>query len=207
MFAILLIPIALTFTFGKMVGDRRQGWAVLAAMAVLFVSLWLVAVHNEQQGNPLVAQLGADAARSETQPGGNMEGKEARFGVAASALFATVTTATSTGAVNSMHDSMTPLGGFVPMFLMQLGEVAFGGVGSGLYGMLVYALLGVFIAGLMIGRTPEYLGKKIEAFDMKMTSVAILATPFVVLIGTAVAVSAAAGKISEEHTSELQSPI
>lgn len=195
LFAILLIPIALTFTFGKMVGDRRQGWAVLAAMAVLFVSLWLVTVHNEQQGNPLVAQLGADIARSETQSGGNMEGKEARFGIGASALFAAVTTATSTGAVNSMHDSMTPLGGFVPMFLMQLGEVAFGGVGSGLYGMLVYALLGVFIAGLMIGRTPEYLGKKIEAFDMKMTSIAILATPFVVLIGTAVAVSAASGKI------------
>lgn len=195
LFAILLIPIAMTFTFGRMVGDRRQGWAVLAAMAVLFVSLWLVAVHNEQQGNPLVAQLGADIARSETQPGGNMEGKEARFGIGASALFAAVTTATSTGAVNSMHDSMTPLGGFVPMFLMQLGEVAFGGVGSGLYGMLVYALLGVFIAGLMIGRTPEYLGKKIEAFDMKMTSIAILATPFVVLIGTAVAVSVAAGKI------------
>lgn len=195
MFAILLIPVALTFTFGKMVGDRRQGWAVLVAMALLFVSLWLVAVHNEQAGNPLLAELGADQARSDLQPGGNMEGKEARFGVAASALFASVTTATSTGAVNSMHDSMTPLGGFVPMFLMQLGEVAFGGVGSGLYGMLIYALLGVFIAGLMIGRTPEYLGKKIEAFDMKMTSVAILATPFVVLIGTAVAVSAAAGKI------------
>lgn len=195
LFAILLIPIALTFTFGKMVGDRRQGWAVLAAMAVLFVSLWLVAVHNEQQGNPLIAQLGADIARSDTQPGGNMEGKEARFGVAASALFAAVTTATSCGAVNMMHDSMTPLGGFVPMFLIQLGEVAFGGAGSGLYGMLVYALLAVFIAGLMIGRTPEYLGKKIEAFDMKMTSITILATPFVVLIGTAAAVSAAAGKI------------
>jgi K+-transporting ATPase ATPase A chain len=195
LFAILLIPIALTFTFGKMVGDRRQGWAVLAAMVVLFVPLWLVAVHYEQQGNPLVAQLGVDIARSDTQPGGNMEGKEARFGIGASALFAAVTTTTSTGAVNTMHDSMMPLGGFVPMFLIQLGEVAFGGVGSGLYGMLIYALLGVFIAGLMIGRTPEYLGKKIEAFDMKMTSITILATPFVVLIGTAVGVAAAAGKI------------
>src|SRR6185369_14417407 len=138
--------------------------------------------------------------RSATQPGGNMEGKEARFGIGASALFAAVTTATSTGAVNSMHDSMTPLGGFVPMFLMQLGEVAFGGVGSGLYGMLIYALLGVFIAGLMIGRTPEYLGKKIEAFDMKMTSIAILATPFVVLLGTAVAVSVDAGAVANPAT-------
>ncbi|WP_184333785.1 potassium-transporting ATPase subunit KdpA [Povalibacter uvarum] len=195
LFAILLIPIALTFTFGRMVGDARQGWAVLAGMAILFVALWLVAVHFEQQGNPVFTQVGADVARSDTQPGGNMEGKEARFGVGASALFVAVTTATSTGAVNTMHDSMTPMGGLVPMFLMQLGEVAFGGVGSGLYGMLIYALLGVFIAGLMIGRTPEYLGKKIEAFDMKMTSIAILATPFVVLIGTAVAVSVEAGKI------------
>jgi potassium-transporting ATPase potassium-binding subunit len=194
MFAILLLPIALTFTFGRMVGDGRQGWAVLAAMMVLLVSLWLVAVQHEQQGNPLVAAAGADIARSETQPGGNMEGKESRFGIAASALFASVTTATSTGAVNSMHDSMMPLGGFVPLFLIQLGEVAPGGVGSGMYGMLIYALLGVFIAGLMIGRTPEYQGKKIEAFDMKMTSIAILATPFVVLLGTAVGVTAVAGK-------------
>jgi potassium-transporting ATPase potassium-binding subunit len=194
MLAILLIPIALTFTFGRMVGDQRQGRSLFAAMAVLFVSLWLLAVHNEQQGNPLMAQLGVDAARTDTQSGGNMEGKETRFGTGASALFASVTTATSTGAVNSMHDSMTPLGGLVPMFLMQLGEVAFGGVGSGLYGMLLYALLAVFIAGLMIGRTPEYLGKKIEAFEMKMTSIAILATPVVVLIGTAVAVSTVSGK-------------
>jgi K+-transporting ATPase ATPase A chain len=176
-----------------MVGDGRQGWAVLAAMMVLFIPLWLVAAQSEQQGNPLLTSLGVDAARSDTQPGGNMEGKEARFGIPASALFATVTTTTSTGAVNTMHDSMTPLGGFAPMFLMQLGEVAFGGVGSGMYGMLIYALLGVFIAGLMIGRTPEYLGKKIEAFDMKMTSIAILVTPFVVLLGTAVAVSVPAG--------------
>jgi len=196
LFAILIIPIALTFAFGKMVGDRRQGWAVLAAMTVLFVPLWLVAAQSEQQGNPQLTSLGVDAARSDTQPGGNMEGKEARFGIGASALFAAVTTTTSTGAVNGMHDSMTPLGGFVPMFLMQLGEVAYGGVGSGMYGMLIYALLGVFIAGLMIGRTPEYLGKKIEAFDMKMTSIAILATPFVVLLGTAVAVSVDAGTVA-----------
>ncbi|HEY4369506.1 MAG TPA: potassium-transporting ATPase subunit KdpA [Steroidobacteraceae bacterium] len=193
LFAILIIPVAMTFAFGKMVGDRRQGWAVLAAMMLLFIPLWLVAVHSEQQGNPMLASLSVDAARSDTQPGGNMEGKEARFGIGASSLFVAVTTATSTGAVNTMHDSLTPLGGFVPMFLMQLGEVAFGGVGTGLYGMLIYALLGVFIAGLMIGRTPEYLGKKIEAFDMKMTSIAILATPFVVLLGTAIAVSTTAG--------------
>jgi potassium-transporting ATPase potassium-binding subunit len=194
MFAILLLPFALTFTFGRMVGDGRQGWAVLAGMLVLFVSLWLVAVQQEQQGNPLVAAAGVDIARSETQPGGNMEGKEARFGIAASTLFTAAATGTSTGAVNNMHDSMMPLGGFVPLFLIQLGEVAPGGVGSGLYGMLIYALLGVFIAGLMIGRTPEYQGKKIEAFDMKMTSIAILATPFVVLLGTAVGVTAVAGK-------------
>jgi len=194
MWAILLIPMALTFTFGKMAGDARQGWAVLAAMTVLFVPLWLTALGNEQAGNPLLAALHVDTASSATQSGGNMEGKETRFGIGASSLFAAVTTATSTGAVNSMHDSMTPLGGMVPMFLMQLGEVAYGGVGSGLYGMLLYALLGVFIAGLMIGRTPEYLGKKIEAFDMKMTSMALLATPAVVLLGTAIAVSVAAGK-------------
>ena len=194
LFAILLIPAALTFTFGRMVGDKRQGWAVLAGMVILFVPLWLVAVSSEQAGNPLLTSLGVDQQVSETQSGGNMEGKETRFGIGASSLFAAVTTTTSTGAVNSMHDSMTPLGGLVPMFLIQLGEVAFGGVGSGLYGMLIYALLGVFIAGLMIGRTPEYLGKKIEAFDMKMTSVAILVTPLVVLIGTAAAVSVASGK-------------
>ena len=193
MMAILLIPTALTYTFGRMVGDTRQGWAVLAAMVILFGVLQGVAVHSEQQGNPLIAQLGIDQGASDTQPGGNMEGKEARNGIGASALFATVATVTSTGAVNSMHDSMTPLGGFVPLFSMQLGEVVFGGVGSGLYGMLIFALLGVFIAGLMIGRTPEYLGKKIEAFDMKMTSIAILITPFVVLAGTALGVIATAG--------------
>jgi K+-transporting ATPase ATPase A chain len=194
MMAILLIPMALTYTFGRMVGDTRQGWAVFAVMAILFVSLLTVAVRSEQHGNPLIARLGVDQTASAIQPGGNMEGKEARFGIAASALFATVTTATSCGAVNSMHDSFTPLGGFVPLFQMQLGEVVFGGVGTGLYSMLIFAIVGVFIAGLMIGRTPEYLGKKIEAFEMKMSSIAILVMPFIVLVGTAVAVSVGAGK-------------
>ena len=194
MMAILLIPMALTYTFGRMVGDTRQGWAVFAAMAILFVSLLTIAVRSEQNGNPLIGKLGVDQTASAIQPGGNMEGKEARFGIGASALFATVTTATSCGAVNSMHDSFTPLGGFVPLFQMQLGEVVFGGVGTGLYSMLIFAIVGVFIAGLMIGRTPEYLGKKIEAFEMKMSSIAILVMPFIVLVGTAVAVSVSAGR-------------
>jgi potassium-transporting ATPase potassium-binding subunit len=196
MFAILLIPMALTYTFGRMVGDARQGWAVFAAMAILFVSLLAIAVYNEQQGNPLIGSLGVDQTANATQPGGNMEGKEARFGIAASALFATLTTATSCGAVNAMHDSFTPLGGFVPLFQMQLGEVVFGGVGTGLYSMLIFAIIGVFIAGLMIGRTPEYLGKKIEAFEMKMSSVAILVMPCIVLVGTAVAISVGTGTSS-----------
>jgi potassium-transporting ATPase potassium-binding subunit len=194
MLALLIIPASLTYTFGRLVGDTRQGWAVLAAMAILFVALLTVVEHSEQQGNPLVAKLGVDQAASLTQAGGNMEGKETRFGIAASALFAAVTTATSCGAVNGMHDSYTPLGGFVPLFQMQLGEVVFGGVGTGLYSMLIFAIVGVFIAGLMIGRTPEYLGKKIEAFEMKMSSIAILVMPFIVLTGTAVAVSLDAGK-------------
>ncbi len=194
MLAIILIPASLTYTFGRMVGDTRQGWAVLATMTLLFVALLATAVHSEQQGNPLVARLGVDQAASVLQPGGNMEGKEARFGIAASALFATITTGTSCGAVNSMHDSFTPLGGFVPLFNMQVGEVVFGGVGTGLYSMLIFALIGVFIAGLMIGRTPEYLGKKIEAFEIKMSSIAILVMPFIVLVGTAVAVSLTAGQ-------------
>ncbi len=194
MLAIILIPAGLTYTFGRMVGDTRQGWAVLAAMAILFVSLLAVTVHSESQGNPLIAQLGVEQAASPTQAGGNMEGKETRFGIAASALFATITTATSCGAVNGMHDSFTPLGGLVPLFQMQLGEVVFGGVGTGIYSMLIFAIVGVFIAGLMIGRTPEYLGKKIEAFEMKMSSIAILVMPFIVLTGTAVAVSVDAGR-------------
>jgi K+-transporting ATPase ATPase A chain len=194
MLAIFIIPFALTYTFGKMVGDTRQGWVVLAAMLILFVPLVLLAFHSEQQGNPLIAKQGIDQVASAVQAGGNMEGKETRFGIAASALFAAVTTATSCGAVNTMHDSMTPLGGFVPLFLIELGEVAPGGVGTGMYSILMFAILGVFIAGLMIGRTPEYIGKKIEALEMKLASVFILTTPFVVLIGTAVAVSTVAGK-------------
>jgi K+-transporting ATPase ATPase A chain len=194
MFAILLIPFALTYTFGKIVGDTRQGWVILSAMLILFVPLVIMAFHSEQFGNPLIAKQGIDQVASSVQAGGNMEGKETRFGIAASSLFAAAATGTSTGAVNSSHDSMTPLGGFVPMFLMQLGEVAPGGVGTGLYSILIFAILGVFIAGLMIGRTPEYLGKKIEAFEMKMASVFILTTPFAVLIGAAVAVLTVAGK-------------
>ena len=194
MLAIFIIPFALTFTFGKMIGDARQGWALIAAMLILFVPLVMMAFHAEQAGNPLVEKVGIDQAASAISSGGNLEGKEVRFGIAASALFAAVTTATSCGAVNSMHDSMLPLGGLVPLFLMQLGEVAPGGVGTGLYSILVFAILGVFIAGLMIGRTPEYLGKKIEAFEMKMASIFILTTPFIVLIGTAVAVMTIDGK-------------
>ena len=196
MLAIFLIPAGLVFGFGRLVGDMRQGWAVLAAMTVLFVVAVLIVTPAEQTGNPQLAALGIDQAQSALQSGGNMEGKEARFGITATTLFAAVTTAASCGAVNGMHDSFMPLGGAVPMVLMQLGEVVFGGVGSGLYGMLIFAILAVFIAGLMIGRTPEYLGKKIEAFDMKMTSIAILATPILVLAGTALAVMADAGKSS-----------
>ena len=194
MLAMMLIPMALTYTFGHMVKDTRQGWAVLAAMMILFGSLLAILAHSEQLGNPLVAKLGVDQAASPFQSGGNMEGKEARFGIGATALWATICTGTSTGAVNSSHDSFTPLGGFVTLFDMQLGEVMPGGVGTGLYSMLIFAVIGVFIAGLMIGRTPEYLGKKIEAFEMKMSSVAILVMPFIVLAGTAVAVSVAAGQ-------------
>ncbi len=194
MLAILLIPAALCYSFGRMVGDTRQGWAVLAAMTVIFVGATLATMVFEQQGNPALAALGADQTASALQPGGNMEGKEARFGIAESALWATATTAASNGSVNSMHDSYTPLGGMVPMAMMQLGEVVYGGVGSGLYGMLVFAILAVFVAGLMIGRTPEYLGKKIEAYEMKMTSIAILVVPLLVLAGTALAVMLADGR-------------
>ncbi|MGB4927148.1 MAG: potassium-transporting ATPase subunit KdpA [Giesbergeria sp.] len=194
MLAIFIIPAALCLVFGRMVGDRRQGFAVLAAMTVLFVVFAVTVNWAEQQGNPALTALGVDQAVSSSQPGGNMEGKEARFGISATTLFAAVTTSASCGAVNSMHDSFTPLGGAVPMVLMQLGEVVFGGVGTGLYGMLVFAMLAVFIAGLMIGRTPEYLGKKIEANEMKMVSLAILITPLLVLLGTALAVSTEAGR-------------
>jgi potassium-transporting ATPase potassium-binding subunit len=190
-----LIPTALCFVFGRMVGDPRQGWAVLGAMTIIFVTLACVALWAEQQGNPSFAHLGVDQAQSALQAGGNMEGKETRFGIVASALFATITTAASCGAVNAMHDSFTPLGGLVPMWLIELGEVVFGGVGSGLYGMLIFAIMAVFIAGLMIGRTPEYIGKKIESFEMKMTSIVILVTPFLVLVGAAIAVIAAQGRL------------
>ncbi len=194
MLAIFLIPAALCFAFGREVGDQRQGWAVLAAMTVMFVIAVVVITPAEQAGNPLLARLGVDQTASALQSGGNMEGKEVRYGINASSLFAVITTAASCGAVNSMHASYTPLGGMVPMVMMQLGEVVFGGVGTGLYGMLVFAILAVFIAGLMIGRTPEYLGKKIEAHEMKLTSIAILVTPILVLLGTAVAVMAGAGR-------------
>jgi K+-transporting ATPase ATPase A chain len=191
--AILLIPFALTYTFGKMIGDTRQGWAVMISMLLIISAMAALAFHSEQQGNPLIAKQGIDVLASPLQSGGNMEGKETRFGIAASALFATATTATSCGAINGWHDSMMPMGGFVPLFLIQLGELAPGGVGTGLYTILIFAILGVFIAGLMIGRTPEYLGKKIEAREMKLASIFILTTPFVVLLGTAIGVMTAAG--------------
>ena len=188
MLSIFLIPAGLCFTFGRMVGDMRQGWAVLGAMTAIFVVMAAVVMMAEQQAHPVYQSLGIDQTASALQPGGNMEGKEARFGISASGLFAAITTAASCGAVNAMHDSFMPLGGLVPLVLIQFGEVVFGGVGSGLYGMLIFAILAVFIAGLMIGRTPEYLGKKIQAYEMKMTSIAILITPVLVLAGTAIAV-------------------
>jgi K+-transporting ATPase ATPase A chain len=194
MVAIFLIPAALCFAFGRLVGDRRQGWAILAAMTVLFVVMAGCVMVAEHQAHPGLQALGIDQQASSLQSGGNMEGKETRFGIDASAMFAAVTTAASCGAVNAMHDSFTPLGGAVPLLLIQFGEVIFGGVGSGLYGMLIFAIMAVFIAGLMIGRTPEYLGKKIQAYEMKMTSIAILVTPVLVLAGTAIAVMADAGK-------------
>jgi len=194
MLAILLIPVALCYTFGRMVGQTRQGWALLAAMTLLFLPLLFACIHAEQGGNPALTRLGVDQAGSAWQPGGNMEGKEARFGVAASGIWAAATTAASNGSVNAMHDSFTPLGGLVPMWLMQLGEVVYGGVGSGLYGMIVFAIIAVFIAGLMVGRTPEYLGKKIEAYEIKMSSLVILIPPMLVLVGTALAVATRAGR-------------
>jgi K+-transporting ATPase ATPase A chain len=194
MLAIFLIPAGLCHVFGRMAGDRRQGWALWSAMALLFVAAAAGTAYFEQQGNPALTPLGVTAEASSDQAGGNMEGKEARFGIAATTLFATITTSASCGAVNGMHDSFTPLGGLIPMWLIQLGEVVFGGVGSGLYGMLIFALIAVFVAGLMIGRTPEYLGKKIEPFEMKMASIVILVTPLLVLTGTAVAVAVEAGR-------------
>ena len=195
MLLIFLIPAALCFTFGRMVGDARQGWSVITVMFVLFIAGAWSATYFEQQGNPMWRELGVNQAQTMDQAGGNMEGKEVRFGIVASALFATVTTDASCGAVNAMHDSFTPLGGMVPLVNMQMGEVVFGGVGTGLYGMLIFAVMAVFLAGLMIGRTPEYLGKKIEAFDMKMVSMVILITPILVLAGTALATSVEAGRV------------
>jgi K+-transporting ATPase ATPase A chain len=188
MLAILLIPAALCYTYGKMVGDTRQGWALLAAMTLVLIILLGTTLWAEQRGNPILASLGVGQNSNEFQPGGNMEGKEARFGVVNSAMWVTLTTAASNGSVNSMHDSYTPLGGLAPMWLMQLGEVIFGGVGSGLYGMLAFVIIAVFVAGLMVGRTPEYLGKKIEIFEMKMASLIVLIPVFLVLVGTALAV-------------------
>jgi K+-transporting ATPase ATPase A chain len=195
MLSILLIPAALCYTFGKMIGDTRQGWAILIAMTIIFLALLGIAMWAEQNGNPALTPLGVDQTPSNLQPGGNMEGKELRFGITNSALWATGTTAASNGSVNSMLDSFTPLGGLVPMWLIQLGEVIYGGVGSGLYGMLAFVIIAVFIAGLMIGRTPEYLGKKIESFEMKMASLMVIIPVVIVLIGTAIAVTTTAGKL------------
>lgn len=194
MLAILLIPAALCYTFGKMIGDTRQGWALLTVMTLIFVALLAVTVWSEQSGNPVFTLMGVDQAQTNINPGGNMEGKEVRFGIMNSALWATATTAASNGSVNAMHDSFMPLGGLVPMWFMQLGEIIYGGVGSGLYGMLAFVIIAVFVSGLMVGRTPEYLGKKIEAYEMKMASLMILIPVFVVLMGTAVAVMSSAGR-------------
>jgi K+-transporting ATPase ATPase A chain len=188
MLAILLIPAALTYTFGKMVGDTRQGWAILAAMTMVLVVMAMIAIQAEGHGNPALISLNLD------QSAGNMEGKEVRFGFVNSALWATVTTAASNGSVNAMHDSFTPLGGLVPMWMMQLGEVIFGGVGSGLYGMLAFVIIAVFVAGLMVGRTPEYLGKKIEIYEMKMAALIVLIPVLTVLFGTAIALLVPAGR-------------
>lgn len=192
--AILLIPAALCYTFGYMVRDRRQGWAILAAMLIIFIPCIFICAQIEQKGNPQFAGLGIDQSAYALQPGGNMEGKEARFGIANSAIWAAATTAASNGSVNSMHDSFMPLGGLVPLWLMQLGEVIFGGVGSGLYGMIAFVIVAVFISGLMIGRTPEYLGKKIESYEMKMSSLILLIPHMCVLGGTALAVVLPQGK-------------
>jgi K+-transporting ATPase ATPase A chain len=188
MLSILLIPAALTYTFGKLIGDTRQGWAILSAMILVFAVMTGIAIHAESQGNPVFASLGID------QSAGNMEGKEVRFGVANSAIWATATTAASNGSVNSMHSSFTPLGGFVPLWMIVLGEVIFGGVGSGLYGMLAFVVIAVFVAGLMVGRTPEYLGKKIEIHEMKMAALIVLIPVVTVLFGTAIALVSSSGK-------------
>ncbi|MCB0002158.1 MAG: potassium-transporting ATPase subunit KdpA [Anaerolineae bacterium] len=196
MLSILLIPAALCYTFGKMVNDTRQGWALLAAMLIMLVVFGVAAYAAEGAGNPRLTALGIDQAATNLLPGGNMEGKELRFGIPNSALWATITTAASNGSVNSMHDSFTPLGGLVPLVMMQFGEVVFGGVGSGLYGMLAFVIVAVFVAGLMVGRTPEYLGKKIESYEIKMAALLILIMPVTVLGLTALAVVTGPGKAS-----------
>nr|WP_088503838.1 potassium-transporting ATPase subunit KdpA [Burkholderia ubonensis] len=193
MLAMLIIPAALCHTFGTMIQDRRQGWTIYAAMLTLFVAAAAMVIRAEQAAGPALSAPGIDTVASASQPGGNMEGKETRFGIVSSALYATVSTSSGDGAVDAMHDSFTPLGGLVPMALMQTGEVVFGGPGSGLYSMLMVVLLAVFVAGLMIGRAPEYVGKKIEAYEMKMVSIAIFATPAIVLVGTAIAAVTPAG--------------
>jgi K+-transporting ATPase ATPase A chain len=190
MWLIFMIPAGLTYAFGKSVRDTRQGWSLFAAMSVLFLAGVFIVYGAEQAGNPILAKLGVQSVATNGQAGGNMEGKETRFGIAASSLFATVTTAASCGAVNGMHDSLTPIGGLVPLFNMEVGEVIFGGVGSGLYGMLLFAILAVFIAGLMVGRTPEYLGKKIEGKEVKMAMIAMIATAAVVLVFSAITTGA-----------------
>ena len=204
--AILLIPAALCYTFGVMVGDTRQGWALLAAMTILLLCFVPLGLWAEQSGNPILTHAGVNQQAQVDQAGGNMEGKETRFGITGSVLWSAVTTAASNGAVNSMHDSYTPLGGLVPMILMQFGEVVFGGVGSGLYGMIVFAIIAVFVAGLMVGRTPEYLGKKIEPYDMKMAALLILIMPIVVLGFTALAISTESGTVIhlESKSSRVQ---
>lgn len=193
MLAILLVPAALCFMFGEMVKDRKQGYTLYIAMSIIFLLSTIVLIYSEARGNPLFTQFHVDQLHSAWQSGGNMEGKETRFGIIGSGLFAAVTTAASCGAINAAHDSLLPMGGFIPLFLMQLSEVIYGGVGSGLYGMLIFAILAVFICGLMIGRTPEYLGKKIESFEMKMTALIILLVPLIVLLGTAISLLVAPG--------------
>jgi K+-transporting ATPase ATPase A chain len=200
MLAILLIPAALWYTFGVMVKDTRQGWALLVAMTVILAGMLALGAWAEQRGNPALTPIGVDQVASDRQPGGNMEGKETRFDIVNSVTWAAATTAASNGSVHSMHDSYTPLGGLVPLLFMLFGEVVFGGIGSGLYGMIVFAIIAVFVAGLMVGRTPEYLGKKIEPYEMKMASLLILIRPIVVLGLTAVAV------VTEAGTSSILNP-
>ncbi|PKN96832.1 MAG: potassium-transporting ATPase subunit A, partial [Chloroflexi bacterium HGW-Chloroflexi-5] len=198
--AILLIPASLCYTFGKMAGNTRQGWVLLVTMFMILIPLMTACIWNEQGGNPYLSKLGVDQSAGDLQPGGNMEGKEMRFGIVNSVLWATLTTAASSGSVNAMHDSFTALGGLFPLWLMQLGEIIFGGVGSGLYGMIVFALIAVFISGLMVGRTPEYLGKKIGAFEIQMGSLIILIPAAVVLFGTALAVVTETGLAGIQNT-------